>query len=518
MKLHSETRYCFEPYVDLNPPSNTMQKRLYLILGLLMPAVVSAQTAATAAPQQRAALSLDEAITLARRNNPVHLGTINNRRTADAAVRAARGQLLPNADASFFAQRQQGGRQIFGGTSLGATSDINQSQYQIGIGYRLNRATLLTPKLERANRDAVEADITGSAELLRAGVVQQYLGVLQAQDRASLQDTLLHAAQTQLVLAQARALVGSGTQLDVSRAEVTVGQLQVQVIQARNQIEIEKLRLFQQMGVEQPADVVLTTQFTALTDPPPLAELLASARAGNPVVLALRSREKVADLNVKRARGEYSPTLSINTGISGYTYSYANSNFLVQQASAGVAESQLACIRTEEVRAALGLANNLSQCQSMVLTDEQISRLRSDNRQFPFNFQNSPKSISATISLPLFDGFAREQRVQEAQAFRDDARFSVRARELALTADVTVAYLTLTTAAKTAALQAQNAAKARLELKFTQDRYRSGAVSLVDVTDARAAFERAESDRINAVFDYHKAFAALESAVGRPLR
>jgi outer membrane protein TolC len=78
--------------------------------------------------------------------------------------------------------------------------------------------------------------------------------------------------------------------------------------------------------------------------------------------------------------------------------------------------------------------------------------------------------------------------------------------------------LTLTTAAKTAALQAQNAAKARLELKFTQDRYRSGSVNLVDVTDARAAFERAESDRINAVFDYHKAFAALESAVGRPLR
>ena len=518
MKRYNETPCCPEPYVDLNPPSNTMQKRLYLILALLMPAVVSAQTGSTTPAPQRASLSLDEAITLARRHNPVHLATINNRRTADAAVRTAHGQLLPSADASFFAQRQQGGRQIFGGTSLGATSDINQSQYQIGIGYRINRATLLTPKLQRANRDAVEADITGSAELLRAGVTQQYLAVLQAQDRASLQDTLLVAAQTQLVLAQARALVGSGTQLDVSRAEVTVGQQQVQVIQARNQIEIEKLRLFQQLGVEQPSNVTLTTQFTALTEPPPLPELLASARSSNPVVVALRSREKVADLNVKRARSEYSPTLSLNTGISGYTYSYANSNFLVQQATAGAAESQIACVRTEEVRAALGLSNNLAQCQSMVLTDEQISRLRSENKQFPFNFQNSPRSISATISLPLFDGFAREQRVQEAQASSDDAKFSVRARELALTADVTAAYLTLTTAAKTAALQAQNAAKARLELKFTQDRYRSGAVSLVDVTDARAAFERAESDRINAVFDYHKAFAALESAVGRPLR
>jgi outer membrane protein len=494
-----------------------MQKRLYLILAALVPAALSAQTATTAAPQ-RTTLSLEEAINLARRNNPAHLAQVNNRRTADAAVRSANGQLLPNADASFFAQRQQGGRQIFGGTSLGASSDINQSQYQIGIGYRINRATLITPKLQRANRDAVEADINGSAELLRAGVTQQYLAVLQAQDRASLQDTLLVAAESQLVLAKARALVGSGTQLDVSRAEVAVGQQQVQVIQARNQIEIEKLRLFQQMGVEQPSDVTLTTQFTSLTEPPPLADLLSLARERNPVVLALRSREKVADLNVKRARSEYSPTLSINTGLSGYTYSYANSGFLVQQASAQVAESRASCIRTEEVRAALNLPNNLSQCQGLVLTDDAAAKLRSDNRQFPFNFQNSPKSISATISLPLFDGFAREQRVQEAQAGSDDARFNVRARELALTADVTAAYLTLTTAAKTAALQAQNSAKARLELKFTQDRYRSGAVNLVDVTDARAAYERAESDRINAIFDYHKAFAALESAVGRPLR
>ena len=40
----------------------------------------------------------------------------------------------------------------------------------------------------------------------------------------------------------------------------------------------------------------------------------------------------------------------------------------------------------------------------------------------------------------------------------------------------------------------------------------------LDLVESRAAFERAESDRINAIYDYHKAFAALESAVGRPLR
>jgi outer membrane protein len=103
-------------------------------------------------------------------------------------------------------------------------------------------------------------------------------------------------------------------------------------------------------------------------------------------------------------------------------------------------------------------------------------------------------------------------------ASRSDARYSVKSKEIALVADVTAAYLTLQTAEKTAELQEQNAAKAKQELKLVQDRYRIGATTFVDLTEARATYERAESDRINAVYDYHKAFAALESAVGHPLR
>ena len=45
-----------------------------------------------------------------------------------------------------------------------------------------------------------------------------------------------------------------------------------------------------------------------------------------------------------------------------------------------------------------------------------------------------------------------------------------------------------------------------------------GAATFVDVQQARADFERAENDRINALYTFHQAFAALESAVGRPLR
>jgi outer membrane protein len=226
----------------------------------------------------------------------------------------------------------------------------------------------------------------------------------------------------------------------------------------------------------------------------------------------------VAELNVRREKGEYSPTLSLSTGIGGYTYGFADSNFPVQQAQAEVDASRASCIRTEEVRAALNLSNQLAACNAMAFTTAQADAIRQSNSRFPFSFTKAPRSLSATLSLPIFDGFAREQRLQEAMASRSDARYDVRARELALTADVTAAYLILQTAEKTVELQEQNAIKAKQELKLVQDRYRIGATTFVDLTEARATYERSESDRITAVYDYHKAFAALESAVGHPLR
>jgi outer membrane protein len=492
--------------------------RSLLFIGLIAGSVQASAQVAPADSTAPSTLTLDQAIALARRNNPALQQTLNNRVGARAAVRSAYGALLPSADASLSVQRQQGGEQIFSGTTLGARSDVNQSNYEIGLSYRLNSATLITPSLQRANRDAVEADITGASETLRANVAQQYLSALQAEANADLQDSLVVASQQELILAQAREIVGSGTQLDVQRAEVALGLQKVQALKARNQVEIEKLRLFQLMGTPQPANVKLVSEFKVTPMNLSVQDLIASAHRDNPGVLALRSREHVADLNVRREKGEYSPTLSLSTGIGGYTYGYTNSNFPVQQAQAQLESSRASCIRTEEVRAALNLSNQLTECNAMAFTDVQAAAIRQSNSKFPFDFTKAPRSITATLSLPLFDGFAREQRLQEAMANRSDARYSVRSMELALTADVTAAYLTLVTAEKTVTLQEQNAQAAKNELKLVQDRYRIGATTFVDLTEARATYERAESDRITAIYDYHKAFAALESAVGHPLR
>ena len=66
--------------------------------------------------------------------------------------------------------------------------------------------------------------------------------------------------------------------------------------------------------------------------------------------------------------------------------------------------------------------------------------------------------------------------------------------------------------------QEQNATKAKEELAYAEERYKVGLATFLDVTTSRGTYEQALIDRVNAVYDYHKAFAALENAVGRPLR
>ena len=67
-------------------------------------------------------------------------------------------------------------------------------------------------------------------------------------------------------------------------------------------------------------------------------------------------------------------------------------------------------------------------------------------------------------------------------------------------------------------LQTTNSATARQVLEFAEERYRLGAGSFLDIATARTQFSQAELSRVAALFDFHRAVATLETAVGDRLR
>lgn len=493
-----------------------MRSTTHAALAAVVALLLAGGTAHGQAPASDQALTLDEAITLARRNNALYLQTSNRRRVAEAQVRSANGALLPSVSSSFSSAFQKGGTQYFNGTQLNANSDNLSSSYSVGVNYSINGAALFAPRALRANRDAVEADIDDAAEALRQQVTNQYITVLQAQARAAVQDTLAATARAQLDLAKARVSVGSGTVLDVRRAEVAIGQAEVQALTARNAVEVQKLRLFETMGVPAQRSARLATTFAVQEPAFVLDSLLDLARRTNPRLVAHRARERAAEMQVKARKSEYTPTLSLSTGVGGQSFEYTDTEFLVQRGQRNAAQGLAQCEEQNQVRTRVGLAR--FDCSQFAFTDADVAAVRTANNKFPFNFERSPFGLSARLSLPLFDGFRREQSVEEAQVQREGARHEVRGYELKLNANVTEAYLNLVTAARTVALQEQNAAKAREELAFAEERYRVGAAPFLDVATSRATAAQAQIDRVNSVYDYHKAFAALEIAVGRPLR
>jgi outer membrane protein len=473
--------------------------------------------------QQATTMTLEEAIALARRNNPEFLQQSNDITVADWAVRDAYGSLLPGASASTSYGYQAPGAPRFGiftGSDLGLDSrtDYYSSSYQLGLSYRLTGATLLAPGQAKSQRTATAAGIEAAAFNLTTLVTRQYIAVRRAQDGVTLARSELARAEENLRLAEARVRVGAAIPLESKQAEVEQGRAEVALLQAENAVQTERLRLMQALGMRIEPGVELTTSFIMHDVPWAEDELLSMAEYAHPQLRAARAGESAADAGVRMARSAYLPSLSFNAGISGYARQAGNADFLVQQARNSMAQQQQTCQLLNNISSGLSqpLPGTPADCSGYTVTPDMESRIRSDNRVFPFNYTRDPYSMSLTVSLPIFDGFSRERQVEQARVARTDAALRVRAEEMRITTEISTALHNVQTARRSAELEARNAELAEEQLRLAE-RYRVGSASFIELSDAETIKARADRAYLTSIYQFHENLAALEAAVGRPL-
>jgi len=487
--------------------------RLVALLAIPAQAAFGQQPSALQGPDK--VLTLEEAIATAQRNNPSLHQTQNNVRNFDAQVRSAYGALLPTANTGIRTTFNQGGTQYVNGVPLpGSNGDYYQSGYSVGLNYNINASAAFAPRAAKAFRNAAEADVTSTAEFVRAQVTQNYITALQSEALAAVLDSLVQTAEGQLDLANAKMEAGAGTIIDVRTAEVALGQARVNSLTQHNTARLDKVRLFEQMGVPADPDARLTTTFASSVPRLSLDSLLSLAHRTNPDLQARQARLNAAQANVKLAKTSYYPSLRLSTGYTATAFGLADADQLALQKAASVQTSFENCMGLDSLRAGAGLSR--LNCGTGVATDAQLAAARATNA--PWSFTKSPYNLTASVSLPLFNGFVREQNVESNRVARDNAALDVRQRNLQLTTNVTQAYLTLETQRQTVELLTQTAAKAAEDLALMEESFKVGARTFLDVTTARANYEKAQIDRVNAVYQFQSAFAALENAVGRPLR
>jgi len=472
---------------------------------------------------------LEQAINLARMNNPLFLQTLNDLAPANWSVRAANANLfLPNADISFFTSWQDAGIQRIGAARFPEPS-VLLSQYSFRLSYTLNGNTIFTPGQRKAERVAAERRIDDAELRLDNSVTVAYLEVLRLEDQAEQAAHELRRSEEHLRLAEAREEVGAGTRLETMQADVSRGRAEVDLVLSENRARVSKLRLIQALGIELPDDQVdLVSEFEIFEPQLDLESLTTDAMARHPSLVAVRADRKAANSGVKTAKASYFPTLSLQASWSGFTRDNTDVPSTVNSALGSATDNANTtvgiCNTFNELYTASGapVPPEFNNCSAFAFTSADSTSLTrtvtAANTTFPFDFSNEPVTLTAFFSVPLFNGFDRQVQVEQAIARRNDLDYQVRGLELQIRADVTEAVRNLETAYRTVLLQRENTAQAGEELRLAQERYQLGAGTFLELLDSQTLSTQAEVDEINASYGFHQSLATLRAAVGRPLQ
>jgi len=489
---------------------------------VLIAAVSAAPTAAQEAVPS--SLSLADALEIARGNNPTFLQTRNDEALADWDVRQAYGALLPTASAFSGVSWQGAGETLgFGSLTLADLGFANQpsyyfSNYNVGLNFSLDWAKLKAPSQARALRGATVAQIRVAEANLASQVTNAYVDLLRRQEGLRLAEQQLESSRFNLRLAQGQLEVGQVTPIDVGQAEVQVGRSEVTELQARNALSTARIRVLQQLGLPVSQDFELSTVFELSEPTWTLEQLTDMALRQNPTLEARRRSKESADIGVSSARSAYLPSLSIQTGWSGFTRQANSTDFQVAQVQAQVAGSVAQCVQTNNLYARLADPLPALDCSRFVFTDAQRQAITDQNSAFPFSFQGSPPQVSLGLSIPIFQGLSRQRNLEAARLQRDDLGYQVREQELALDADISIGLANVRTAYQSALLEERNRVLAEQQLGLARERYRLSAITFIELVDAQTVFAQADQDRVIAVFAYHDTVTSLEALVGSSLR
>ena len=468
-------------------------------------------------------LRLEEAIDIARQNNPGLRAIRNDEDLANWNVRSAYGALFPSASVNGGVSWQGAGEQRFGSLTAEQLGFANQpsflfSNYSLRLDYQLNGRTLMAPGQAKADRVATLAQMADAEANLVFQVTQGYINVLRPTEQLRVSEQQRERATFNLRLAAAPLAVGSATGVDLAQAEVAVGRAEVTVLQTANALETARIRLLQQMGVDLDSPFMPTTLF-ALSEPLWVREeLYQMGLEQNPNLRSLRASHSSSSYGVKMAKSAYLPSLNLFASTSGFTRQASSTTFNVQQGEFRAQSSIQNCLFFNDLFSRLANPLPSQECSQFQFTDEDARRIEDQNTGFPFGFTGQPPAAGMSISLPIFQGLSRQQQVSEAQVRLDDLDLSLREQELALRADIATTLATVRTAYQAALIEEQNQTLADEQLRLARERFAVGLADFLELLEAETLKVEADREQIAAIFAYHDFLANLEAVVGTSLR
>ncbi|HET7622233.1 MAG TPA: TolC family protein [Gemmatimonadaceae bacterium] len=434
---------------------------LILVAGLALAPSIAAQRA----PRDTALahpLSLGDAARLASRISASARAARYRTAQAEARVTQSRAQLLPDISASALGNGRSFNTATFGiplpgfdpnGTVI---SGVNTLDFRGKAS--MNLLDFSAFGRIRGARSAAEASARTAESVAEEAATTAALAYLNAQ-RA---DAQLAARQADSVLAdslvsiaEAQLAAGVGVALDVTRARAQMASVRAQLIAARNTRDRTRLNLVRALGLPLGTDVRLADSLASLPvmdTIPTEAQTIERAMHNRPDLRAAEAQLAAARQSVSAIKAERLPSLSA-FGDEGWIG--INTNHLLNTYDWGI-----------------------------------------------------------QLSLPIFDGFHREGRIEEQTAAVREIDVQRRDLRQRVAIEVRSALLDLASARQEMSAAQERLDLAEQELAQATDRFRTGVAGNADVITATLALNGSRNLMIDALTNYQTARVALAHAEG----
>ncbi len=136
-----------------------------------------------------------------------------------------------------------------------------------------------------------------------------------------------------------------------------------------------------------------------------------------------------------------------------------------------------------------------------------------------FNYFNSyyPSTpyVGAQVSIPLFSGFSNDAKIKQARMEKQQSAIMLTDAYEQLKAEVRQVLADVKETAARMQTRTNVKETAQLSYEITQYRYAKGVASRLELTDAELALSAAQSNYLEAVFDYLSARIALDKVMAR---
>jgi outer membrane protein TolC len=461
----------------ISPLPDTRDRAIRLagasLLLLLVCASIAAQEGGTAAQAPSTppssppstAITLDQAIALAKANEPAFAAAAAASRVSELDRSIARSALLPSVTYhnQFLYTQSADGKTT--GTNSSIASPVrfiaNNAVHEYTSQGVVTETIGLAQTTAVARAAAAAAVASAELEIARRGlvvtVVGLFYGVTAANHKLDIAQRAAQEASSFTTLTQQRESARESAHADVVKAQLQQQQRERDLSDAK--LQAEKARL--ELGVLLYADPRNPYTLASVALPPPLpdhTDAVAAASHSNPELRSAEASFRAGNLDVTAARAAYLPDLAL-------AFNY------------GIDAAQVAA-------------------------------------RGPDGVHNLGYSASATLDVPVWDWLTTQHKIRQAQILRDAAKVTLTAAQRRLIAQIEETYSEAATAQSQMQSLDASVETARESLRLTRLRYTAGEATVLEVVDAQNSFTSAEVAREDGTTRYQTALANLQLLTG----